>query len=83
MKRILFIDRDGVLLQEPVGDLQVDSVEKTRFVPGVITVLANIAAEFDFYKVMVSNQDGTTIAIYRGHCRTIKGEILPGMTVAN
>jgi acyl-CoA thioesterase len=35
------------------------------------------------YDIMVSNQDGTTIAIFRGHCRTIKGEILPGMTVAN
>ncbi len=57
MKRILFIDRDGVVLQEP-GDFQVDSVDKTSFVPGVIKALSAIAAEFDFYKVMVTNQDG-------------------------
>ena len=57
MKRILFIDRDGVVLQEP-ADFQVDSVEKLSFVPGVITALSAIAAEFDFYKVMVTNQDG-------------------------
>ena len=58
MKRILFIDRDGVLLHEPVEDLQVDSIEKTSFVPGAITSLSRIAADLDFYKVMVTNQDG-------------------------
>ncbi len=83
MKRILFIDRDGVLLQEPVEDLQVDSIEKTRFVPGAITALANIAAEFDFYKVMVSNQDGMGTDVYPAEnfhpyqqllLRTLEGE---------
>lgn len=58
MKRILFIDRDGVILQEPPIDFQVDSIEKTSFVPGAISELARIAADFDFYKVMVTNQDG-------------------------
>src|SRR5258708_17772459 len=56
-KRILFIDRDGVILKEPPGDFQVDSIEKTTFVPGVISALSKIAA-LDFYKVMVTNQDG-------------------------
>jgi imidazoleglycerol-phosphate dehydratase/histidinol-phosphatase len=63
MKRILFIDRDGVVLQEP-NDYQVDSIEKTAFVPGVITALSAIAASFDFYKVMVTNQDGLGTAAY-------------------
>lgn len=58
MKRVLFIDRDGVVLQEPPTDFQVDAIEKTTFIPGVITALARIAAELDFYKVMVTNQDG-------------------------
>ncbi len=57
-KRILFIDRDGVILQEPPTDFQVDSTDKTSFVPGAITALARIAAELDYYKVMVTNQDG-------------------------
>jgi len=57
MKRILFIDRDGVLLLEP-DDFQIDHIEKTRFVPGAITTLSRIAADFDFYHVMVTNQDG-------------------------
>ncbi|MDE3254170.1 MAG: bifunctional histidinol-phosphatase/imidazoleglycerol-phosphate dehydratase HisB [Bacteroidota bacterium] len=57
-KRILFIDRDGVILQEPPSDYQVDSTEKTSFVPGAITALSKIAAELDYYKVMVTNQDG-------------------------
>ena len=58
MKRVLFIDRDGVVLQEPPTDFQVDSLEKTSFVPGVISTLAAIAADMDYYKVMVTNQDG-------------------------
>jgi len=58
MKPILFIDRDGVILQEPPSDFQVDSLEKTSFVPGAITGLALIAKHFDFYKVLVTNQDG-------------------------
>jgi imidazoleglycerol-phosphate dehydratase/histidinol-phosphatase len=55
---ILFIDRDGVVLQEPPNDFQIDSLEKTSFVPGAISALAQIAATLDFYKVMVTNQDG-------------------------
>jgi len=58
MKRILFIDRDGVILQEPPNDFQVDSTDKTSFVPGAIVGLSHIAASLDYYKVMVTNQDG-------------------------
>ncbi len=58
MRRILFIDRDGVVLQEPPSDFQVDSIEKTSFVNGAISALSQIAADFDYYKVMVTNQDG-------------------------
>lgn len=63
-KRILFIDRDGVVLQEPPTNFQVDSTDKTSFVPGAITALARIAAELDYYKVMVTNQDGLGTASY-------------------
>ncbi len=58
MKRILFIDRDGVILQEPPTDFQIDSLEKTSFVKNAITALSKIANDFDYYKVMVTNQDG-------------------------
>jgi imidazoleglycerol-phosphate dehydratase / histidinol-phosphatase len=58
MKRILFIDRDGIILKEPESDYQIDSIGKKSFVPGAITNLARIAEEFDFYTVMISNQDG-------------------------
>ena len=83
MKRILFIDRDGVLLREPVEDMQVDSIDKTTFVPGAISALAHIAAQFDFYKVMVTNQDGMGTAAYPAEnfqpyqqllLRTLEGE---------
>jgi imidazoleglycerol-phosphate dehydratase/histidinol-phosphatase len=58
MRPVLFIDRDGVILQEPPTDFQVDSLVKTSFVPGAISTLAGIAASFDYYKVLVTNQDG-------------------------
>jgi len=58
MKPILFIDRDGVILQEPPTDFQIDSTDKTSFVPFAVSTLSKIASDLDFYKVMVTNQDG-------------------------
>lgn len=57
MKRILFIDRDGTLIEEP-ADEQIDSFEKLKFVKGVFRNLAFIREKLDFEIVMVSNQDG-------------------------
>jgi imidazoleglycerol-phosphate dehydratase / histidinol-phosphatase len=58
MKRVLFIDRDGTLIKEPIQDEQVDSLEKLEFIPGVFQALALIAQNLDFELVMVTNQDG-------------------------
>ena len=64
MQPILFIDRDGVILEEPNSDYQIDRIEKTRFIPGAISYLGKIASEFGFHKVMVTNQDGLGTASY-------------------
>lgn len=58
MKRVLFIDRDGTLIWEPPTDFQIDSFEKFKFLPGVITWLGKIVSEMDYELVMVTNQDG-------------------------
>ena len=57
MKRILFIDRDGTLIEEP-ADEQIDSFEKLKFTKGVFRNLSFIRQHLDFEFVMVSNQDG-------------------------
>lgn len=57
MKKVLFIDRDGTIIREPI-DFQVDLFSKLRFLPDAISNLAKIAAELNFELVMVTNQDG-------------------------
>lgn len=54
---VLFIDRDGTILQEP-ADEQIDSFEKFHFVPGAISSLRFLRQHTDYRFVMVSNQDG-------------------------
>lgn len=56
-KRILFIDRDGTLIEEP-EDEQIDSFGKLKFTRGVLRNLSFIRSRLDFEFVMVSNQDG-------------------------
>jgi imidazoleglycerol-phosphate dehydratase / histidinol-phosphatase len=57
MKKVLFIDRDGTILEEP-EDEQVDSLGKLNFLPFVITSLSDICKQTDYELVMVTNQDG-------------------------
>ncbi|SEM19763.1 imidazoleglycerol-phosphate dehydratase [bacterium A37T11] len=56
-KKVLFIDRDGTLIQEP-EDEQIDSFAKLKFYPGALQYLPRIARELDYELVLVSNQDG-------------------------
>lgn len=58
MKRILFIDRDGTLINEAPPTYQIDSFSKLQFYPHMFENMTRIAAELDFKLVMVSNQDG-------------------------
>ncbi len=58
MKKVLFIDRDGTIITEPLPDRQIDSLGKLEFIPKAISNLRKIAEETDYELVMVTNQDG-------------------------
>jgi len=56
MSAVLFIDRDGTLIEEPY-DNQVDSLAKVRFLPGVFAALSELMRA-GYRLVMVTNQNG-------------------------
>ncbi|MEK7257988.1 MAG: bifunctional histidinol-phosphatase/imidazoleglycerol-phosphate dehydratase HisB [Bacteroidota bacterium] len=58
MKKALFIDRDGTIIEEPPVTEQVNTLEELVFRPGAIRNLYKIATELDYELVMVTNQDG-------------------------
>ncbi len=64
MKRVLFIDRDGTLINEAPPTYQLDSFAKLTFYPHIFKYMNRIAAELDYELVMVSNQDGLGTSIF-------------------
>jgi len=61
-RRVLFIDRDGTLIEEP-DDCQVDSLRKVRLTRGVLPALLELKLH-GYAFVMVSNQDGLGTAAF-------------------
>ncbi|MDJ0748694.1 MAG: bifunctional histidinol-phosphatase/imidazoleglycerol-phosphate dehydratase HisB [Woeseiaceae bacterium] len=55
-KKVLFVDRDGTLIEEP-DDFQVDALDKVRLVPDVVPAMLELKTH-GYRFVMVTNQDG-------------------------
>ena len=56
-KKVLFLDRDGVIFKEQPPDYQLDKLEKIHFMKNVISALGRVAS-LGFYQVLITNQDG-------------------------
>ena len=56
MQKVLFVDRDGTLIEEP-PDNQVDALDKVRLVRDVIPSMLRLR-DAGYRFVMVTNQDG-------------------------
>ncbi|XBC39324.1 MAG: bifunctional histidinol-phosphatase/imidazoleglycerol-phosphate dehydratase HisB [Buchnera aphidicola (Nurudea shiraii)] len=56
-KKVLFIDRDGTLISEPISNFQVDSISKLVFEKNVISALSELK-KWGYTFVIVTNQDG-------------------------
>jgi imidazoleglycerol-phosphate dehydratase/histidinol-phosphatase len=64
MKRVLFIDRDGTLINEAPPTYQLDAYEKLTFYPGMFEYMGRIAREFNYELVIVTNQDGLGTEVF-------------------
>ncbi|QTN39170.1 histidinol-phosphatase [Cryomorphaceae bacterium] len=58
MKKVIFLDRDGTLIDEPIGTEQVDSFDVLKFEPIVFESIRSLLLKQSFELVMVTNQDG-------------------------
>ena len=64
MKKVLFIDRDGTIIQEPPVTFQVDRLDQIEFLPAAIRNLHFIRQKLDFHWALVTNQDGLGTPVY-------------------
>ncbi|MEO6583045.1 MAG: histidinol-phosphatase [Ferruginibacter sp.] len=56
--KVLFIDRDGTLINEAPPTYQLDAFNKLTFYPHVFEYMRKIATELRYELVLVTNQDG-------------------------
>lgn len=58
MKKAIFFDRDGTLIDEPFEDCPIDSFERFAFIPKVFRNLYLLRQNADYEFIIVTNQDG-------------------------
>ena len=66
MQSILFIDRDGTIIQE-TDDEKIETIEKLDFLPEALYYLKRLKEETDYLFVMVTNQDGLGTEAFPDH----------------
>ena len=72
--KVLFLDRDGTLIEEP-HDFQVDALDKIRLVPGVMPALLELK-KHGYRLVMVSTRTASALRLFR------KSSLIPVTTMS-
>lgn len=66
MRPILFIDRDGTIIQETDNE-KIETIEKLDFLPEALFYLKKIKEELNYHFIMVTNQDGLGTEAFPNH----------------
>jgi imidazoleglycerol-phosphate dehydratase / histidinol-phosphatase len=73
MNKVLFIDRNGTLVEAPRD--KIDSLEKVIFYPKALSFVARISREFNYEIVLVTNQNGLrreSFKFFKAHRKIMK-----------
>jgi imidazoleglycerol-phosphate dehydratase/histidinol-phosphatase len=63
-RRLLILDRDGTLIDEPEETKQVDRLDLLKMIPGAVDALTAIVGRWSYDLILITNQDGLGTSVF-------------------